>query len=179
MKSSNSILSAFRFARKFLFLGAIAMLHESSVAQETQIEPVVIPEDQIQQGRNKGVETWEGTLFGQDSYKPGSYAQIEVVPNPGFEFEKWEGENIADAMEAKTFVQMDEHVSIKPHYKRIWNVIAAPDNKEAGEVKGSGNYPEGSEVTLTVSPTKDSSFSAGKAKVLTKPPNKNSRPRSP
>ena len=134
------------------------MLHESSVAQETQIEPVVIPEDQIQQGRNKGVETWEGTLFGQDSYKPGSYAQIEVVPNPGFEFEKWEGENIADAMEAKTFVQMDEHVSIKPHYKRIWNVIAAPDNKEAGEVKGSGNYPEGSEVTLTVEPNEGFKF---------------------
>lgn len=158
MKNRNPVTIITQGVRATLLLGSLLLWVASAPAQETQIDPVVVPEDQIQQGRNKGVETWEGTLFGQDSYKPGSYAQIEVVPNPGFEFEKWEGESIADSTQAKTFVQMEEHVSIKPFYKRIWNVIAAPDNKEAGKVEGSGDYPEGSEVTLTVEPNEGFKF---------------------
>ena len=125
----------------------------ATAQQQAPVPGIELPaEDAIQQGRNKGVPTWEGTLFGQDSYRPGSYAQIEVVANPGFEFEHWEGAQVANVDEAKTFVTMADHASIKAHYKRIWNVIAAPDNKEAGEVKGSGDYPDGTSVKLSVKP---------------------------
>jgi hypothetical protein len=139
-------------------LGAWILLLSSLQAQDNQVPQIEVPAEEIAQGHNKGVETWEGTLFGQDSYKPGSYAQIESVPNPGFEFENWEGENIGNPQEAKTFVTMKEHANIKPHYKRIWNVIAAPDNKEAGKVEGGGNYPDGSEVTLKVTPNEGFKF---------------------
>ena len=144
--------------RGILFLGAYSLFVCSTFAQELPVASEAIPEEAIQQGRNRGVETWEGTLFGQDSYKPGSYAQIEVVPNPGFEFEKWEGETVADLEAPKTFVTMDEHTKVKPFYKRIWNIIGAPDKKEAGEVEGSGNYPDGSEVKLTVKPNEGFKF---------------------
>ena len=141
-----------------LLLGACGLFASLSFAQQPPVSPEMVPEEAIQQGRNRGVETWEGTLFGQDSYKPGSYAQIEVVPNPGFEFEKWEGETVADLEAPKTFVTMDEHTKVKPFYKRIWNVIGAPDKKEAGEVKGSGNFPDGSGVKLTVTPNEGFKF---------------------
>ena len=141
-----------------LLLGACGLFASLSFAQQPPVSPEMVPEEVIQQGRNRGVETWEGTLFGQDSYKPGSYAQIEVVPNPGFEFEKWEGETVADLEAPKTFVTMDEHTKVKPFYKRIWNVIGAPDKKEAGEVKGSGNFPDGSGVKLTVTPNEGFKF---------------------
>ena len=141
-----------------LLLGACGLFASLSFAQQPPVSPEMVPEEAIQHGRNRGVETWEGTLFGQDSYKPGSYAQIEVVPNPGFEFEKWEGETVADLEAPKTFVTMDEHTKVKPFYKRIWNVIGAPDKKEAGEVKGSGNFPDGSGVKLTVTPNEGFKF---------------------
>jgi len=112
----------------------------------------LITEEDIEQSRNRGIETWEGTLFGQDSYKSGSYAQIEALPNPGFEFDKWEGQRIADATQSKTFVVMEDHLDVRPHFRRIWNVIAAADQKEAGNVTGGGDYPDGSEVKLTVQP---------------------------
>ncbi|MCZ6674158.1 MAG: hypothetical protein O7C75_14605 [Verrucomicrobia bacterium] len=140
-------------ALSFVFFGSLKVS-----AQEVPTAETGISEEDIQQSRNRGLETWEGSLFGQDSYKPDSYAQIEVVPNPGFEFEKWEGPNIANPTEAKTFVTMAVHTNIKPHYRRIWNVIAAPDNKEAGKVKGSGDFPDGSDVTLTVEPNEGFKF---------------------
>ncbi len=117
-----------------------------------------IPQDQIQQSRNRGLEIWEGDLFGQDSYKPGSYAQIEAVPNPGFEFEKWEGDSVQNPNAAKTVVIMQEHLNIKPVWKRIWNVIAQSDNKQAGKVEGGGKYPDGAEVTLSAEPNEGFKF---------------------
>ncbi|MDA0348442.1 MAG: hypothetical protein O3C43_16825 [Verrucomicrobia bacterium] len=147
-----------RINRGILFLGLSSLFAGIIFAQESPLISEAIPAEAIQQGRNRGVETWEGTLFGQDSYKPGSYAQIEVVPNPGFEFEKWAGETVADLKAPKTFVTMNEHTKVKPFYKRIWNVIGAPDKKEAGEVKGSGNFPDGSEVKLSVTPNEGFKF---------------------
>ena len=117
-----------------------------------------IPPHQIQQSRNPALQTWEGDLVGQDSYKPDSYAQIEAVPNPGFTFERWEGETVQDPEQAKTFVAMRDHRQIKPVWKRIWNVIAQPDQKDAGIVEGGGAYPDGTEVTLSVEPNEGFTF---------------------
>ena len=104
------------------------------------------------------MQTWEGDLVGQDSYKPDSYAQIEAVPNPGFTFERWEGDTVQDPEQAKTFVAMRDHRQIKPVWKRIWNVIAQPDQKDAGIVEGGGTYPDGTEVTLSVEPNEGFTF---------------------
>ena len=117
-----------------------------------------IPPDRVQQSRNPALQTWEGDLSGQDSYKPGFYAQIEAVPNPGFAFERWEGGPVRDPEEAKTFVAMEDHRKIKPIWKRIWNVIAQPDRKEAGKVEGGGAYPDGAEVTLSAEPNEGFTF---------------------
>jgi len=158
MKSNRPTTNLNKYSRTCLVSICLFLGYGQLPAQEVP-PPIFQPsEEEIAQGHNKGVTTWEGTLFGQDSYKPGSYAQIEVVPNPGFEFERWEGANIGDTAEAKTFVTMSDHIKIKPHYKRIWNVIAAPDNKEAGKVKGGGNYPEGTEVKLSVEPNEGFKF---------------------
>lgn len=149
-----------RMCGKILRIGFVWSLFVTGFlgAQPVPAPSFDISEEEIEQGRNRGVETWEGTLFGQDSYKPGAYAQVEAVPNPGFEFERWEGAQLADPENAKTVVNMMEHVKIKPRFNRVWNVIAAPDNKEAGEVKGSGNYPDGTEVTLSVEPKEGFKF---------------------
>ena len=123
-----------------------------------QAQSAEIPPDQIQQSRNPALQTWEGDLLGQDSYKPGSIAQIEAVPNPGFTFDRWEGDTVLDPEEAKTFVDMEDHRQIKPVWKRIWNVIAQPDRKEAGKVEGGGAYPDGAEVTLSAEPNEGFTF---------------------
>ena len=117
-----------------------------------------IQPDRIQQSRNPALQTWEGDLVGQDSYEPGSYAQIEAVPNPGFAFEKWEGDTVQNPEEAKTIVSMRDHRQIKPVWKRLWNIIAQPDRKEAGSVEGGGVYPNGAEVTLSAEPNEGFKF---------------------
>lgn len=117
-----------------------------------------IPPEKVQQSRNPALQTWEGDLSGQDSYKPGFFAQIEAVPNPGFAFERWEGGPVHNPEEAKTFVDMEDHRKIKPIWNRIWNVIAQPDRKEAGKVEGGGAYPDGAEVTLSVEPNEGFTF---------------------
>ncbi len=144
-------MAHFRLPALLIFLAGVGP-YSIFAQQQPEGSQDLISEEDIEQSKNRGIEIWEGTLFGQDSYKPGSYAQIEALPNPGFEFDKWEGERVADTTQAKTFVTMEDHLDIKPHFRRIWNVIATPDNKEAGNVTGGGDYPDGTEVNLKVQP---------------------------
>ncbi len=132
--------------------------------EENKKEPEPIPgfdpsfnPDQPTQGP-KPESVWEGDLFGKKSYEPGTEATIEAVANPGFEFDHWEGNQVLDPTQAHSKVSMTGHTKIKAHWKRLWNVIAAPDKKEAGKVEGSGNFPDGTEVKLKVTPNEGFKF---------------------
>ncbi|MDP0500013.1 MAG: VWA domain-containing protein [Verrucomicrobiota bacterium JB022] len=91
--------------------------------------------------------------LGVNAGNPGFYekdtdVQIQAQARPGFEWQGWTGDGVADATQPQTTVHLDRDRAVTAHVNRIWNLVVLPDSDEHGTTTGGGNYSRGEEVAI-------------------------------
>ena len=103
-----------------------------------------------------------GIASGSGTYDHGSVVPIHGIPEEGFVFDSWEGENIAEKNSSSTTIQIisDQNVtanfSIKEVEKNILTIRSSPTY--SGTTNGSGSYDDQETITISASPMEGFSF---------------------
>ena len=107
---------------------------------------------------NLGISTSAG---GHASFNPnnplpyGSSVRIDAVPEPGYLFSGWTGENIDSPSSASSTVLILNDINItanfEPEEKQVFSLIILKNISQAGIVSGAGFFEEGNYVQISAS----------------------------
>lgn len=91
-----------------------------------------------------------GGYVGQTGwYLQESETPVKAEVREGFEWLFWSGEGMADTSAKETTVSMTSNRQVVANFDRLWSLIVAEDNREAGTVTGSGDFPIGTTTPIT------------------------------
>ena len=131
--------------RKLAYLAIVASL-TALIAFTTGCTPEHEVEVQADPGE-------AGEIEGEGTYEEGEEVAVEVEPEEGYEFEKWEedGEKITSDKDYK--LEVSDDITLEAQFEKIKHEVSLElDDEEKGNVSGSGTYEYGEEVTLEAEP---------------------------
>ncbi len=91
-----------------------------------------------------------GTVAGGGVFDRGTIVAINATPDPGFRFDRWEGDGIVAPLEPTTSVTLSGDTTATANFVRVWKLSISVS--EGGSVDGAGLYDSESQVTLTATP---------------------------
>ena len=98
-----------------------------------------------------------GTAFGTGSFAYGSDAAINAIPDHGYSFDGWIGEDIANPELPRTTVRMSRAKIVRAKFKLKTHKLEI-NSSGGGMVTGEGNYSYGSDALIGATPYENHHF---------------------
>ena len=92
-----------------------------------------------------------GQFVGAGVYPEGTAVNIFAKPLPGYAFENWIGDEIAQATEANTTIVLTANTHLEAQFATI-NYLLDINSSKGGVVVGAGTYPFGTLINLSAIP---------------------------
>ena len=100
-----------------------------------------------------------GTITGGGTYDYGQNCTLSATANEGYNFVNWtENGNVVSTNASYSFTVTSNRTLIANFELQTFDIKVSIDPMEAATVTGEGNYPYGSEVTLTLTRNEDYQF---------------------
>ena len=95
-----------------------------------------------------------GTTTGAGNYATGSTVSIQATPAEGYKFMGWTGGNVASAEATQTTLTLSSDITLTANFEPLaeYAVSIASNPANAGTVSESGNFIEGTTITIEATP---------------------------